>query len=294
MTLQQNGARPYILQRYRFQPCWQFFPTMRFLLDAFSARFTRCAAPAPAVIPTLSGPPAIPDGLRVYAVGDIHGENRLLEKLLAVIRADAADHPPQATILVFLGDYIDRGPDSRAVLDILIGDPLPGCRVHHLAGNHEAALVDFLGGHAGGMDWLAFGGMETVASYGLLPPRTPTPALLSRLRAELPDRMPPAHLTFLHSLDHSCIIGDYGFVHAGIRPGVAFADQSPVDLLRIREPFLSDPRPHDRVIVHGHTITGAPEQRPNRIGIDTGAYATGVLTALRLSGTEQGFLQVRR
>ena len=294
MTLQQNGARPYILWRSRFQPCWQFFPTMRFLLDAFSACFTRCAAPAPAAVPPRPAPPAIPDGLRVYAVGDIHGENRLLERLLEVIRADAADHPPEATIVVFLGDYIDRGPDSRAVLDILTGNPLPGCRVHYLAGNHEAALVDFLGGHAGGMDWLAFGGMETVASYGLSPPRTPTQALLARLRAELPDRMPSAHLAFLHGLDHSCIIGDYGFVHAGIRPGLAFADQSPVDLLRIREPFLSDPRPHDHVIVHGHTITGTPEQRPNRIGIDTGAYATGVLTALRLAGTEQGFLQVRR
>ncbi|MFV3131444.1 metallophosphoesterase [Niveispirillum sp. KHB5.9] len=248
----------------------------------------------PAGPPPRSGPPAVPDGLRVYAVGDIHGESRLLERMLEAIRADAADHPPSATILVFLGDYIDRGPDSRGVLDILAGDPLPGCGVRHLAGNHEAALVDFLDGRAGGMDWLAFGGMETVASYGLAPPRSPTPALLARLRAELPDRMPPAHLDFLHGLDHSCAIGDYGFVHAGIRPGRAFTEQSPVDLLRIREPFLSDPRPHDRVIVHGHTITAAPEKLPNRIGIDTGAYATGILTALRLVGTEQGFLQVRR
>lgn len=149
---------------------------MRFLFDALSARLTRRAAIPPSAPPPRTGPPSVPDGLRVYAVGDVHGENRLLERLLEVIRADAADHPPEATIVVFLGDYIDRGPDSRGVLVILTGNPLPGCRVHHLAGNHEAALVDFLGGHAGGMDWLAFGGMETVASYGLSPPgRRPRP-----------------------------------------------------------------------------------------------------------------------
>lgn len=267
---------------------------MRFLLDALCAKFTRRATAIRQTSLPRSGPPAVPDGLRVYAVGDIHGESRLLERMLDAIRTDAADHPPAATIVVFLGDYIDRGPDSRGVLDILTGDRLPGCVIHHLAGNHEAAMVDFLQGQAGGMEWLAFGGMETVSSYGLAPPRTPTPALLARLRAELPERMPPAHLDFLYGLDHSCVVGDYGFVHAGIRPGRAFADQSPVDLLRIREPFLSYPHSHDHVIVHGHTISPVPEKLANRIGIDTGAYATGVLTALRLSGTQQDFLQVRR
>lgn len=244
--------------------------------------------------PSPSGPPSVPDGVRVYAIGDIHGECKLLERMLEAIRADAAEHPPESTILVFLGDYIDRGPDTKGVLDILTATPMPGCTLHYLAGNHEAAMVDFLAGRAGAMEWLGFGGMETVASYGLTPPRAATPALLARLQAELPERMPSAHLDFLNGLDHSCVIGDYGFVHAGIRPGRPFAAQNPIDLLRIREPFLSYPHQHDHVIVHGHTINATPENLPNRIGIDTGAYATGVLTALRLVGTEQGFIQVRR
>jgi serine/threonine protein phosphatase 1 len=258
---------------------------MRFLLDLLRRR-------RPAAVP--ESPAAVPEGWLVYAVADIHGEAGLLCRMLAAIRSDAGSHPPARTLVVFLGDYIDRGPDSWGVLERLTGDPLPGMAVRFLLGNHEAVMLDFLAGGAVGAEWLRFGGLETLASYGIAAVGAPTPARLAQLRDELAARLPPRHAAFLQGLEQSCTVGDYAFVHAGIRPGRPLEAQIPEDLLWIREPFLSDPRLHGPVIVHGHTVTPAPEQRPNRIGLDTGAYATGVLTALRLEGTDQRFLQVSR
>lgn len=263
---------------------------MRFLIDAISA-FWR-SRPAEPAAP--AQPPSIPAGYLVYAVGDIHGETALLDRMVDLIRADAGDHPPSRIVLVFLGDYIDRGPDSRGVLDRLTGNPLPGANLRFLLGNHEAVMLDFLSGGVGGAEWLRFGGVETLASYGIAAAGAPTPVRLAQLRDELEAKLPPQHLHFLRGLENSCVTGDYAFVHAGIRPGRPLDAQIPEDLLWIREPFLSDPRPHGHVIVHGHTVTPQPDLHPNRIGLDTGAYATGVLTALRLMGTEQRILQARR
>lgn len=266
---------------------------MRILIDALAAAW-RGRRPAAAREEAPRGPAAIPAGYRVYAIGDIHGEAALLAAMLDRIRADAGDHPPARTLVVFLGDYIDRGPDSRGVLELLCSNPLPGATLRFLMGNHEAAMLDFLAGEPAGTEWLRFGGVETLASYGIAAAGAATPQRLSQLRMELEARLPPRHLDFLRGLENSCVIGGYAFVHAGIRPGRSLDAQIPEDLFWIREPFLSDPRPHDHVIVHGHTVTPEPELRPNRIGLDTGAYATGVLTGLRLMGTNQQILQVHR
>lgn len=263
---------------------------MRFLIDALSAMLRR-QPPAP---PVPVEPPSIPAGFLVYAVGDIHGEAGLLEAMLDAIRADAGDHPPSRIVLIFLGDYIDRGPDSRGVLERLTGNPLPGATLRFLLGNHEAVMLEFLSGGAGGAEWLRFGGVETLASYGIAAAGATTPARLAQLRGELEAKLPPRHLDFLRGLENSCVTGGYAFVHAGIRPGRPLDAQVSEDLLWIREPFLSDPRPHGHVIIHGHTVTPEPDMHPNRIGLDTGAYATGVLTALCLKGTEQRILQVKR
>lgn len=261
---------------------------MRFFsaLDGAAGRwFGRRPAAAPA---------QVPEGLCVYAVGDVHGEFRLLERLLAAIGADPLRPAGTEPLVVFLGDYIDRGPDSRGVLDLLSAGPLSGAACRFLLGNHEAALLDFLGNPAGGTDWLSHGGTETLGSYGLRASvGTANPARCRALRDQLAERLPDAHLRFLKALEPLAVLGDYAFVHAGIHPGRPLDRQHPDDLIWIREPFLSSDRRHEKVIVHGHTIVREPELRHNRIGVDTGAYATGVLSALALYGTCQRFLQVR-
>lgn len=266
---------------------------MRILIDALAAAWRGRRKPADRD-DAPPAPPAIPAGYRVYAVGDIHGEASLLTAMLDLIRADAGDHPPARTLVVFLGDYVDRGPDSRGVLDLLAAPPLPGMSLRFLLGNHEAAMLEFLAGGPVGVEWLRFGGVETLASYGIAATGTPTPQRLAQWRMELEARLPSRHLDFLRGLENSCVIGGYAFVHAGIRPGRPLDMQIAEDLLWIREPFLSDPRPHGHVIVHGHTVTPEPELLPNRIGLDTGAYATGVLTALCLTGTDRRILQATR
>jgi len=234
----------------------------------------------------------VPDGAVVYAVGDVHGERRLLDGLLEAIAADAAALPPGTDRhLVFIGDYVDRGLESRSVLDLLTGDPLPGFRKRFLLGNHEASMLHFLEDPQGGGAWLEFGGLETLASYGVAASVAPGPAKRAALRDRLDAALPAAHRHFLRTLEHRVELGDYLFVHAGVRPGRALDRQVLEDLLWIREPFLSSARDHGKVVVHGHTVVEAPELLPNRIGIDTGAYATGVLTALVLAGTERRVLQ---
>jgi serine/threonine protein phosphatase 1 len=241
-----------------------------------------------------SRPFHVPHDHRVYAIGDIHGEAGLLRRLLAKLQADsAARDDGQAETVIFLGDYIDRGPESRQVLDILTGDPFPGAQLRFVRGNHEQALLDFLVSPLETQSWLNFGGVETLASYGLrVPPGLSDPARLTGLAADLAARLPPRHLDFLRRTELMVIEGDYVFVHAGIRPGVPLPSQRPDDLLWIREGFIDRPLVADFAVVHGHTIVDVPLLEGSRIAIDTGAYATGRLTAVALSGSERRIIQV--
>lgn len=258
-------------------------------LSAALGRFSSAATAAPR-----SGPATVPDGLRVYAVGDIHGERLLLDRMIDAMRSDAERAGAERCVAVFLGDYVDRGPASEAVLERLCDDPLPGFETRFLLGNHEAAMLDFLKDPAGAGEWLRFGGAETLGSYGIRPSVGVADAgRLRSLRDALAARLPHDHRVFLEALEPYCVVGDYAFAHAGIRPGRPLSRQKTDDLLWIREPFLGWTHPHEKVIVHGHTVVESPELLDNRIGIDTGAYATGVLTAVVLSGTDRTIVQVR-
>lgn len=229
-------------------------------------------------------------GARAYAVGDIHGCLDLLDTLLARIEADAAARPLKKTWIVFLGDLVDRGPASRGVVERLMHYRPAFATPVFLAGNHEEILLRVLGGEPEILkDWLKFGGAECVESYGLDPAalkRLEPAAAAERIRAAIP----PEHVAFLEGFADTFRFGDYLFVHAGIRPGIDLAEQDQFDLRWIREPFLSDQEEHGLVVVHGHTISPEVEERPNRIGLDTGAYQFGVLTALGIEDGERWYL----
>ena len=243
------------------------------------------------------GVAAVPDGQAVYAVGDIHGRLDLLERLLARIAADAAAHPGDAARqLVFLGDYVDRGADSRGVVERVLGDPLPGLgpsvETVHLQGNHEEAMLDFLDGRSDGQDWLGYGGLETLMSYGVPLRSLPRTADASdRLREALAAAVPESHIAFMRRCLLHHVAGDYAFVHAGVRPGVPLERQEAADLLWIRDEFLHSRAPlPGKVVVHGHTICDLPQDRGHRINLDTGAFVSGRLTCLVLRGTERRFV----
>lgn len=237
--------------------------------------------------------PAVPDGHRIYAVGDVHGQDHLLGDLLAQIEADIVARPGVDMTLVFLGDLIDRGPASAEVVERLRNYRRPGVRTEFLIGNHEEVLLRILEGEGGLLaDWLRFGGAQCARSYGLSASRlakmTPAEAI-EMLRSTIPAE----HQAFLASFADTLRAGDYLFVHAGIRPGIALAEQAQVDLRWIRGPFLDHPARHEVMVVHGHTITEEVDERGGRIGIDTGAYKHGVLTALVLEGEQRRILQAR-
>ncbi|MEO6580568.1 MAG: metallophosphoesterase [Sphingomicrobium sp.] len=239
-------------------------------------------------------PPAIPDGHRVYAVGDVHGHDDLLGKLIQDIEADAASREAAQVTIVFLGDLIDRGPQSKQVIERLRTYRPTGVRVEYLMGNHEEVLLRILEGEGTLVrDWLRFGGAQCVRSYGMsssgLAKMQPDKAVVA-----LRSAVPAEHQAFLASLADTFRAGDYLFVHAGVRPGIPFADQSQADLRWIRGPFLDHPGRHEAMVVHGHTIRKEVEETPGRIGIDTGAYVHGVLTALGLEGDERWYLQARQ
>ena len=232
-------------------------------------------------------------GYRAYAIGDIHGRLDLLEDLLAKIHAELQHHPSAKTLLVFVGDLIDRGPNSAQVIERLRTYQRPGIQPVFLLGNHEEVLLRILGGDAELITkWRWFGGAECLQSYGVDPQQlahvNETEAL-----AIVRSAVPRNHREFLESFVDSCRFGDYFFVHAGIRPGIQIDQQSQADMRWIREPFLLDDTDHGFVVVHGHTIREEVEQRPNRIGIDTGAYRTGVLTALGIEGSDRWLLDTR-
>ncbi len=241
-----------------------------------------------------AGPTPSTNGQLVYVIGDVHGCYDLLLDLLGRIAADSRERAHgRRPILIFCGDYVDRGPNSAEVVEAVIQlhrrDDLD---VRLLKGNHEQAMLDFLRDPAGAVGWLDFGGTETLASYGVRIEGAQFQDRLLAARDQLLDRLPAAHLNLLHQLDMMLVVGDYAIVHAGIRPGVDLGDQAEEDLLWIREDFLDSNRSFDKVIVHGHTWTGVrPQLEPHRIGVDTGAYQTGVLTAARLDGQDISFLQ---
>ncbi|MEJ8566873.1 metallophosphoesterase family protein [Elongatibacter sediminis] len=234
--------------------------------------------------------PRVPDGQRVYCIGDIHGRLDLLDELLRKVDEDACEFEG-ARILVYLGDYIDRGPQSREVIDRLLEEPLAGFEVIHLLGNHEQTLLDFLAHPHSVGSWLAYGGIATLASYGVHAGPGESRSELGGLRDSLEQRLPDAHRRFLEELKLLHVCGSYCFVHAGIRPGVPLQEQRNDDLLWIRDEFTRSSAVHPHVIVHGHTITPSVEFLPNRIGIDTGAFHTGILTCLVLEADTQRLLQ---
>jgi len=237
-------------------------------------------------------PARVPEGRQVYAVGDIHGCDDLLRRLHAMIAEDAAAAPPETRLtVVYLGDYVDRGEGSREVIDLLLDNPLVGFERVHLIGNHEDSFLEFLQDDEIGPAWFSYGGDATAESYGAIHVSDgPMSERFLRIQKALRENVPPRHLEFLSALSPYHVIGDYLFVHAGVRPGVPLPEQSPKDLYWIRDDFIRSRADHGRVVVHGHTITPKPDRRPNRIGIDTGAYDSGVLTCLVLEGEKRRFL----
>ena len=227
--------------------------------------------------------PRLPDGVRVYALGDIHGRADLLQQMFTMIDADLAHRRPQRAIEVFLGDYIDRGPHSRETLDLLIERGRSRQAVF-LKGNHEAYLLEVLRDPAKLGDWRQFGGLQTLISYGLRPSLNPDAAERTELVQALAAALPTAHQQFLRQLKPKFVCGDFLFVHAGVRPGIPLGEQQESDLLWIRDEFLQSEENFGKYIVHGHTPVREPDIRPNRINIDTGAYATGNLTLLSMEG----------
>ncbi|HBF31084.1 metallophosphoesterase [Rhizobium sp.] len=228
----------------------------------------------------------VPDGVRVYAVGDIHGRADLLMQTFVRIDAYEAAHPANYSITVFLGDYVDRGLRSREVLDQLIERQLYR-RVVALRGNHDDCMMRALHDMDVALRWMAAGGRETLHAYGVTVPVDVDRDSIHTVMALAVKLLPVRHKAFLERLLPYATIGDYAFIHAGIRPGIALENQSPDDLMSIRQPFLDCVTPHDFVIVHGHTPVSAPDFRPNRINIDTGAYITGNLTCLILEEDRQ-------
>lgn len=234
--------------------------------------------------------PRGPRGYRAYAVGDIHGRLDLLDQLLATIEQDVELRPARKSLLVFLGDLIDRGPDSMGVVERLRTYRHPGLQLHCLTGNHEEVLLRLLAGERGILDsWLKYGGSECLRSYGANPNSL---AGLSEATAlgMIKDAIPDSHARFIGGFADTLRFGDYLFVHAGIRPGVDLSLQTQTDLRWIRSQFLDCQDDHGLVVVHGHTISDGVDERANRIGIDTGAYRSGILTALAVEGDRRWIL----
>lgn len=250
--------------------------------------FARLSRRLSGIAPTrvFSGPP----GKRLYAIGDVHGRRDLVDDLLARIAEDIAERPVNSAAIVFLGDLIDRGPDSSGVIERLRLLREYPARPLFLLGNHEEFLLRTLAAEPGvAEDWLAFGGAACAESYGVAAASLQAldeRRIADRLRAAIP----PAHIAFLEGFGDTIRFGDYLLVHAGIRPGIPIDEQQPHDLRWIREPFLSDAQDHGCRVIHGHTISDGIDAHANRIGIDTGAYRTGILTAAVIEGDDIRFM----
>jgi serine/threonine protein phosphatase 1 len=240
-------------------------------------------------------PPKVADGCRVYAFGDLHGRHDLLLRLFATIADDLGQRSTASTFLVGLGDYVDRGPESRSVLETLVTG-FTGCTLVCLRGNHEQMLLDFLDDPLrNGRQWFAHGGKETLQSYAIDiggggPPNGP--ALVSA-RDQFARAIPPSHLIFLQRTPLTYTSGDYLFVHAGVRRDTPLHSQSAKDLLWIKRGFSDEDAPFEKFVVHGHTPLERPYFGQHRINLDTGAYLTGRLTCLVLSDTNQQVIEIK-
>jgi serine/threonine protein phosphatase 1 len=233
----------------------------------------------------------VPDGTRVYCVGDIHGHDDLLREMAERVEADIKPQSFDHAVTVFLGDYVDRGHGSKRVVERLVCGEWPTSMIA-LAGNHEELLLAFLEDERILEAWRGLGGLETLHSYGVDVGPAMTGRDFKTVQAAFMTCLPKRHRQFLSTLQASTPIGDYFFCHAGIKPGVPLDRQDREDLLNIREPFLSSDAEHGKLVVHGHTPSVSPQVRPNRIGIDTAAFATGRLTCLVLEKDERRFLDV--
>ncbi|MFT3729344.1 MAG: metallophosphoesterase [Terricaulis sp.] len=252
----------------------------------FSGLFSR--APRP--------PATFPEGQVGFAIGDVHGRADLLDKLLTDLEARLASEtrdgrPP---VVIFLGDYVDRGPDSRRVIDMLLTGRPFGYQRRFLRGNHEQAMLAFAAAPLQNRAWLLQGGAETLSSYGVTPPSPlgATEADWRQAAADLNQALPPAHRVFLEGLERYVELGGYAFVHAGVDAGRALEKQTDDDLYWIRQRFLDSKRRFSHRVVHGHTPAAEPYADERRVGVDTGAYASGTLTAARFEGDQVSFVSV--
>lgn len=230
-----------------------------------------------------------PDGLRIYAIGDVHGRFDCLTKMHELIAAEIERDRPADWRIVHLGDYVDRGPGSAQVLGFLAEHCRRDARIIALAGNHDQGFLDFLVDPEEGELFIRYGGFETAASYGVVL-ETQSREKLAQSHRRLAAAVPAAHLAFLRGLARSCSFGDFFFCHAGVRPGVALDAQCEHDLIWIRGDFLHHAGQFGKVIVHGHTPVSQPEVLANRVNVDTRAFDTGRLTALVIDGGEKRFL----
>lgn len=231
----------------------------------------------------------VPEGCWAAAIGDIHGQLDALNALLARLERRAAASAADRKILIFLGDYVDRGLKSRQVVDRLV-QGFPGFEAHFLRGNHDETLLQFLDDESVAEAWRNYGGLETLASYGV---GRPAGGDWRQARLALLERLPADHRSFFQNLAMRFVLGDYQFVHAGLRPGVPLDAQSAHDMMWIRDDFLNSRADFGPLVVHGHTPKDRPDVKANRIGIDTGAYMTGILTALVLEGERAEFVTSR-
>jgi serine/threonine protein phosphatase 1 len=229
------------------------------------------------------------DNNRTYVIGDIHGRSDLLDKMVGQIERDLQENPSADGLTVTLGDYVDRGPDSRGVLDRLANNPFPTEYIA-LKGNHEELFEAFLRDPAVGSHWRRLGGLETLHSYGVSVAAVMIGKGFEEASAALRRAVPEEHFRFLASLRLAVSVGDYFLCHAGVRPGIPLERQRADDLLWIRDEFLNSKMSFGKVVVHGHTPSASPEVLPTRINIDTGAFATGRLTCLVIEGERRRFL----
>lgn len=242
-------------------------------------------SPPPAIVPYL------PDNTRIYCIGDIHGCNQLLVNLLKKIEIDGAEFSGKK-IIIYLGDYIDRGTQSKEVIETIIKHRPDKTETIYLRGNHEQILLDFLLEGSVGRTWFAFGGLATLASYGVAISKIPTKKSdFTDIQQQLKEKLPESHFNFLAQTTLNYTSGSYYFVHAGIRPGKSLVRQKADDLLWIRDEFISSKKNHEKIIVHGHTLSDEPELLENRIGIDTGAYASKKLSCMVLEANKQKIIQ---
>lgn len=233
---------------------------------------------------------SVPEGVRVYAIGDIHGRVDLLDTLHALIDQDFAHSSATVVHVIYLGDYVDRGPGSAAVLERLAKGHSSFVNLGLVRGNHEEMLLRFLKDHSVGPSWLHLGAIETLRSYGIDTLEVVRKDGYAELSRQLNEALPVHHLALLNGLKPSITVGDYFFCHAGVRPGVPLDQQRDADLAWIRAPFLDAKDDFGKVVIHGHTPTEQPDFRSNRINIDTRAYASGRLTCLVLEGRTRRIL----